>query len=369
MQTRRILFACLMTLAVAVPVRAAMMTNGSTTKSFYVQTNFDGFGVAAKKKDKYLINPWGLAFGPGTAIWIADNNSGLATLYTSSGKLLKPIVTIPPPSGKSGPAAPTGVVFNPRQSEFGGSLFIFCTEDGTISTWNQSNGSMAQLAVDNSAKNAVYKGIALGTNASGDLLFVADLNNAVVTVFDTNFDEVTVPGGFVDPNLPANFSPFGITNINGNLYVSYAMPDSARTDEVNAAGNGFVDVFDTDGNLIRRLISNGALNSPWGMALAPSNFGSLSGALLVGNFGDGHINAFDPTTGAPVGQLTGMKGQVLVVGGVWSLVFGDGSVGATNTLFFTGGPNNQADGIFGTFTLKTVKSGMGGMMGGGGGGY
>lgn len=223
--------------------------------------------------------------------------------------------------------------------------------------------------MDNSGKKAVYKGIALGTNALGDLLFATDLNNAVVTIFDKNFNQVSVPGGFVDPNLPANFSPFGIANINGDLYVSYAMPDSARIDEVNAAGNGFVDVFDTDGNLIRRLVSNGALNSPWGMALAPSNFGPLSGDLLIGNFGDGHINAFDPATGAMVGEPTGKNGQALVVGGVWSLVFGDGSVGATDTLYFTAGPNNQSEGLFGTFAPRTVKTSIGGMGGIGGGVY
>lgn len=362
MQTRRIMFALAVVLTLAAPVKAKMMK--PPAKQFYVQTNYDGFNFRAKRKDRFLINPWGMAFGPGTAIWIADNNAGVSTLYNAKGKLLQPVVNIPPPMGSNAPSTPTGVLYNAHQNEFGGALFIFCTEDGTISSWNLSSGTGAQLMVDNSGKNSVYKALAMGTNASGDLIYVTDLHNNAIDVFDKGYNPVTVAGGFVDPAMPTNFSPFGIANINGRLYVSYAMPDGAGVDEVNGAGNGYVDVFDTDGNLIKRLISQGALNSPWGMALAPSNFGPLSGDLLVGNFGDGHINAFNPTTGATINQLLGSKGQPLVVDGLWALVFGNGSVGAANTLFFTAGPADQTEGVFGAFNLKTVKMGMGGGMGG-----
>jgi uncharacterized protein (TIGR03118 family) len=368
MRARRILLALVIVLATALPASAQMGLTSGKSKSFYVQHNLDGFNYPAKRKDKYLINPWGLAFGPGTAIWIANNNSGFATLYKPNGKLLKLVVTVPSPAGRGGPATPTGVVFNPNQNEFGGALFVFCAEDGTISTWNESNGSAAQLAVDNSATGAVYKAMALGSNASGDLLFATDFSDGTVAVFDKNFNPVTVPGGFADPNLPAGYSPFGIVNINGSLYVSYAIPDASRVDEINGPGNGIVDVFDTDGNLLRRLVSNGALNSPWGMALAPSNFGPLSGMLLIGNFGDGRVNAYNPSTGASAGQLMGSKGQPLGAAGMWALVFGNGSVGARNTLFFAAGPGDQSQGVFGSFTPKTVKTVMG-TGGGGGGGY
>lgn len=364
MQTRRILFALAMTLTLVAPASARMMK--PPAKQFYAQTNYDGFNFRAKRKDQFLINPWGIAYGPGTAIWIADNNAGVSTLYNAKGKLLKPVVGIPAPMGTNSQSTPTGVVYNPHSSEFGGALFIFCTEDGTISTWNQSDGTAAKLMVDNSAKDSVYKAVAMGSNASGDLIFVTDLHNDAIDVFDKNFTPVTVSGGFSDPSIPANFSPFGIANIGGNLYVSYAMPDAAGVDEVNGAGHGYIDVFDTNGNLMRRLVSQGSLNSPWGMAMAPSNFGPLSGNLLVGNFGDGHINAFNPTTGAAAGQMMNSKSMAIVVDGLWGLVFGNGSLGSPTTLFFTAGPANQSAGVFGVFTVKTKMS-MGGGMGGGGG--
>jgi hypothetical protein len=209
--------------------------------------------------DPNLVNPWGLASSTpsptASPIWVSDNGTGVATLYNGAGVAQSLVPTIPPPNG-SPPgtfSAPTGVVFNPTAG-FGGSRFIFATEDGTIASWKLANGTTAVLQVDNS-------------------------------------------GSFTDPNLPAGYAPFGINNIGGKIYVTYAQQDGTKHDDVAGAGHGFIDVYDTNGHLLNRLVSQGVLNSPWGLALAPSNFGVFSNDLLVGNFGDGTINAFDITTG------------------------------------------------------------------------
>ena len=301
-------------------------------------------GVAANL-DPNLSNSWGIAFGPTTPIWIADNHSGLATTYNGAGQPLPTQVTIPPPLGGMPPAAPTGTVFT--DTGFFGSHFLFATEDGTISAW--TSGNNAVLEVDNSAAGSVYKGLA----RNGTTLYAANFNSGHIDVFDTNFAPITVPGGFVDPTIPAGFAPFDIENIGGSLYVTYAKQDAAKHDDVAGPGNGFVDIFDTNGNLVKRLISNGPLNSPWGMALAPAGFGSFGGDLLVGNFGDGMINVFDPNTGAFIGTISDPNGTPIVNQGLWGLAFGNGTNGAgTNELFFTAGipgPGGKVEdhGLFG----------------------
>lgn len=321
----------------------------------------------AKLQDPNLVNAWGLAHSP-TGPWqVSDNGTGLSTRYMSNGKGVPPVVTIPPPSSTPGAtAAPTGTVFNPtsafvvtKGSVSGPSQFLFATEDGTISGWNPAvDATHAILAVDNAnlTSGPVYKGLALGHTSAGTFLFAADFRLGTVDVFNATFSKI---GSFTDSQLatdcpivgpPAQcFAPFGIQNIGGNLFVTFALQNAAHHDDVGGPGNGFIDVFDTSGNLLRRFASQGTLNSPWGLALAPANFGTFSHALLVGNFGDGHINAFDPGTRAFLGQLQDEGGHAITINGLWGLAFGNGGLaGDTSTLFFASGLNDEADGLFGS---------------------
>jgi uncharacterized protein (TIGR03118 family) len=335
------------------------------TTTFTNQTNLvsDLGTVGAAHTDSHLVNSWGIAHGPSSPWWVADNGTGLSTLYDSSGNPQSLVVTIPPPSNNpTGTAAPTGIVFN-STSDFvvghgnnAAALFIFATEDGTISAWNGSAGTKAVLEVDNTNTDPntspVYKGLALASNGSGNFLYAANFRDATVDVFDTHFNKVTLPSGrFTDPNLPAGYAPFGIQNINGKIYVSYALQNSAKHDDVAGAGHGFIDVYDASGVLQQRLVSQGPLNSPWGMTLAPSNFGAFSNDLLVGNFGDGVINAFNPTTGAFLGPLVNAANTPISINGLWGLGFGNNATaGSANTLFFAAGLNDEADGLFGSLT-------------------
>jgi uncharacterized protein (TIGR03118 family) len=313
--------------------------------SGYVQNNLvsDLPGVAAFQ-DPALVNPWGIVAGPTTPFWISDNGTGLSTLYNGSGTKIPLTVTVPAPLGVSGPSAPTGIVFNSGPS-FAGSHFIFATEDGTISAW--SGGTSATLAAPG-ATGSVYKGLA----TSGNLLYATNFGLDRVDVFDSNFNATTVPGGFQDSKLPAGYAPFDIQNINGKLYVTYALQDAAKHDDVAGAGHGFIDVFDLNGNLLQRLTSQGPLNSPWGLALAPTGFGALSGDLLVGNFGDGTIDAFNPNNGTLISTVDKTDGTPLVIDGLWGLSFGNGAQGqGLDTLYFTAGipgPGQVEDhGLFG----------------------
>jgi uncharacterized protein (TIGR03118 family) len=340
----------------------------------YVQTNLvsDTPGMA-QFTDPNLVNPWGIAYSPttpgnpGGPFWISDNNAGVSTIYNGDGSTALPAVTIPPPAGSAAGAlgTPTGVVFNntsgfvvSQNGTSGASTFIFATEDGTIAGWNQSvNASSAITVVDNSknptaADGAVYKGLAM----AGNFIYAADFRHGTIDVFDQNFKPVTLTGNFTDPKIPAGFAPFDIQNIGGKLYVTYAEQDAAKHDDVGGAGNGFVDVFGTDGVLQSHLIEHGALNSPWGVALAPAGFGQFSGDLLVGNFKDGHINAFDPTTGVQVGALFTQQGdpsKIVTIDHLWGLKFGNGGMaGATTTLFFTAGIGNEQHGLFGSIQVS-----------------
>lgn len=306
-------------------------------------------GVAAHQ-DTNLVNPWGIAFSGSSPIWIADNGTGLSTVYNGAGQgfpVASPIVvTVPPAAGGTPPSAPTGIVFN-GGANFGGSHFIFASEDGTISGW--TGGANAIREADNSASGAVYKSLASGNN----LLFAANFHAGTIDVFDSTFASTTVPGGFLDPNIPAGFAPFDIQNIDGNLYVTYAKQDPAKKDDEPGNGNGYIDVFDTNGVLQKRLVSGGALNSPWGLALAPAGFGPFGGDLLVGNFGNGMINAYDTGTGGLVGTLQDAQGNPLVEQGLWGLAFGNGSQGTSKgSLYFTAGipgPGQIEDhGLFGS---------------------
>ena len=305
----------------------------------------------ADHTDTNLLNPWGISFSSGSPFWISDNHSGLSTLYNSSGTPQSLIVTIPPPANGTPPAAPTGTVFNNTPgfsvSTNSPTRFIFATEDGTISGWN--GGSSAVLKVDHSGQGTVYKGLAIGSAAGSNYLYAADFHGGKVDVFDSTYAAVSLPGGFSDANIPPGFAPFGIQNVSGELFVTYAKQDPAKHDDISGPGNGYVNVFDTSGHLLRRLASQGVLNSPWGTALAPAGFGAFAGALLVGNFGDGRINAFDRLAGTWLGTINNTNGVPFKVDGLWALAFGNGGNGGdAHTLYFTAGLNGELDGLFGS---------------------
>jgi len=360
-------------LPLAVFMVAATPTVLYSAPNTYSQQNLvsDLPGVA-KFLDPDLVNPWGIAFSSGSPIWISDNGQGLATIYNGAGVKQGLVVSVPAPGGGQG--APTGQVFN-GGSGFNSDRFIFSTEDGTIAGWRGALGTTAELAVDNSGAGSVYKGLALAANGSNSYLYATDFHNGNVDVFDSTFTKVTLAGSFTDPGgLPSGFAPFGIQASGGKLFVTYAMQDAAKHDDVACPGCGFIDVFNTDGTFVQRLVSMGALNSPWGLALAPGHFGKFSNDLLVGNFGDGTINAFDPITGAQLGTIDGSNGMPLVNLGLWGLAFGNGAQGtSTNTLYFTAGipgPDQIEDhGLFGAITtpepgtLTLLGSGLASLIG------
>ena len=331
-------------------------TLSSPAWAFYQQTNLvsDLSGVAAHQ-DPNLKNPWGVSYAPSGPIWVSDNMTGVSTIYGADGTSFPLGVTVPPPAGAQPPSAPTGQVYN-ATGGFGASLFMFASENGTISGWNAASGTDAALEVDNSAAGAVYKGLAIATTGSATDLYATNFNAGKIDVFNSTFAPVTLAGTFTDPNLPSGYAPFNIQNIGNALYVTFAQQDASKANDVPGAGHGFLDVFDTSGHLVKRLVSGGALNSPWGLALAPANFGDFSNALLVGNFGDGTIHAYDPATGTLLGTLQDGQGHTIQNVGLWSLKFGGGSMldGATNTLFFTAGiagPDAKEDhGLFGSLT-------------------
>jgi uncharacterized protein (TIGR03118 family) len=315
--------------------------NKTLAQNSYLQRNLvSDIAGMAEKTDTNLVNPWGIAASPTSPFWVADNHKGVSTLYDGNGVASSLVVTIPPAPGGTPPGAPTGVIFNSSTnfqiSPGVVSRFIFATEDGAIVGWN--SGGTGVVKVDNSASGAVYKGLGTGTRAGSNYLYAANFFAGTIDVIDQNYGTTTLPGSFLDPTLPAGFAPFNVQNLGGQLYVTYAKQDAEKHDDVPGAGNGFVNVFDTSGNFVRRLISNGALNSPWGLAIAPTNFGPFSGALLVGNFGNGRINAFDLTTGNPLGSLQDPAGNPIFIQGLWGLMFGNGgSGGDTRTLYFAAG--------------------------------
>jgi uncharacterized protein (TIGR03118 family) len=353
--------AVLITLVLLAFPNATFAQSRANADGFYQQTNLVSDLPGAQFTDGQLVNPWGLVASSTSPWWIADNGTGLATLDNGQGVKTPLTVTIPVPTGSpaGSTAAPTGVVFSSsgfNVSENGitaSSRFIFSTEDGTISGWSPTvDQSHAILEVDRSkvGAGAVYKGLAIGSNAAGTFLFATNFRFGTVEVFDTNFNYVR---SFTDPNLPKGYAPFGIQNIGGNLYVTFALQNAAKHDDVAGQGHGFVDLFNTSGHLLRRIASRDDLNSPWGLALAPANFGKFSNDLLVGNFGDGLIHAFNPLTGDGRGVLKGANGVPIRISGLWSLQFGNGAAaGATNELFFTAGIDGEAHGLFGDLQFQ-----------------
>ncbi len=330
----------------------------------------DTSDAGAAHVDPDLVNAWGLAFSPNGVAWISDNGTGKATIFApNAGAGAIPSVTVPAPAAATATDAgatssPTGMIFNSNASAFFGDLFVMSTEDGTIAGWQPSVPATAQIRVDNSGgaptSNAVYKGLAI-VPSSPPLLLAANFRAATIDVFDANYRPLatvaaTASRAWVDMSLPPGYAPFNVVTIGQNVYISYALQDDAKHDDAAGVGHGAVTVFDLNGNVVKSLIqvtSGGPLNSPWGMAVAPSNWGSLGGMLLVGNFGAGNINAFDTTTGALTGTLVDSNNSPIVMSGLWALVFGnDADAGVSpNALFFPAGPNMESDGRYGVMTL------------------
>ena len=349
-------------------VAPASAEGGGIATRSYVQTNLvsDIPGLAAHT-DPNLKNPWGTSVGPGSPIWVSDNHAGVATLYDGAGNPQPRVVAIPaPPSaGQGAVGAPTGQAFNTfdstspdfvisKNGSSGPAFFLFATEDGTIVGWNPNvDSAHAVIAVDRSTATdsagdvgALYKGLALVTTPAGKFLYASNFRFGTVDVFDNHFNLVN---SFTDPTVPAGFAPFGIHNIGGKLFVTFAKQGPGKEDDAARPGNGFVDVFAPNGDLLQRLVSGGKLDSPWAVTLAPATFGAFGGDILVGNFGNGRINAYDPSGGEFQGELSRPRGGPIVIDGLWGLRFAPATPGAgPNTLFFTAGLNEEADGLFGT---------------------
>lgn len=308
----------------------------------------------APNMDPNLVNAWGLARSSGSPWWVSDNGKGLSTLYDGSGVPQSLVVTIPPPKGQEGPSAPTGAVFN-FTSDFNlepglKAIFIFATEDGTISGWNPTLDLLnARRRIDHFGK-AIYKGIALATPRQGSRIFVSNFMSGQVEVYNGKWQRVaTSPTAFVDPTLPANYVPFGIQNVGGNIVVTFAHREPGSLDEDHGPGLGYVTIFNTNGEVVARLKHGDYFNAPWGIAMSGADFGAFSHRLLIGNFGDGQIHAFDPLTGNLAGTLLDSAGNPIWIDGLWALEFGGGNSnsGAASELFFTAGPDDESNGLFG----------------------
>jgi uncharacterized protein (TIGR03118 family) len=333
-------------------ISAAAQTNS------YQQTNLvsDMSGVA-NNTDPDLVNPWGISLSPGGPFWVADNKSGFSTIYDANGVTALSPVTIPAPPGDTSPAKPTGTVANTATSGFlvngAPGQFFFDTQDGTISGWY--SGSSAVLLVNNSSTGAVYTGLAMITNATGTFLLANNFFSGQVEVYDSSYNRATLAGSFTDagsPALPAGYAPFGIQPIGNHVFVTYAQQNAAKTGETTGAGLGYVSVFDLNGNFENRFASTGTLNAPWGVVQASANFGMFSNDILIGNFGDGTINAFD-ANGNFLGQVQDPTGAVISNGALWGMVFGAGGTGDPDTLYFTAGFAAGGHGLFGSLAAAT----------------
>jgi uncharacterized protein (TIGR03118 family) len=350
-------------LVAAAPAHAS--GNGIATRS-YQQTNLvSNIPGLALHTDPNLRNSWGTSTGPGLPIWVSDNAAGVATLYDGqgnpqpAGNQLVVSIPAPPSAGPGAVGAPDGTVFNPTTgfvvsngTSSGPAKFLFATEDGTIVGWNPAvDGTHAIIAVDRSTATdsagdvgAVYKGLALITTPTGTNIYASNFRFGVVEEYNSNFQLVS---SFTDPTIPAGFAPFGVHNVGGNLFVTYAKQGPGKFDDDAGPGHGFVDEFSPSGALLARVASEGRLDSPWAVTQAPSSFGTFAGDILVGNFGNGRINAFDPTTHEFLGQLRDHGGP-LTIQGLWGLRFPTGSLNVTpGALYFTAGPDHEANGLFG----------------------
>jgi uncharacterized protein (TIGR03118 family) len=358
--------------AAALPAGAvgtgAVSSQTTTTTPTFVQTNLVSniSTQGAQLVDVNLQNPWGLALSPTLPLWASDNNSGTATIYNippGGTSVTKAGLTVNVPGGRTstsdGPS-PTGQVFNPTgrfvvttPAGSGPALFVFDSESGQISAWNPaadpitSGQSMGTL--EYSSPTAVYKGLTLATGDDGAFLYAANFHDGTVDVFNSRFHHVSLPGGFTDPTLPGGYAPFGIQDIHNLIYVTYAKQNVAKHDDVSGPGHGFIDIYTPDGFLVERLASRGVLDSPWGMAIAPSSFGRFAGKLLVGNFGNGRVNVFDPFVPERfLGQLEGPDTKPITIDDLWALKVGTATTGGTQTMLFSAGINDENDGLIGS---------------------
>lgn len=344
-----------------------------------VPTLIDANGLVhiAKFFDPQLVNPWGVGESAGSPFWISDNGAGVSTLYNTAGTPLGLVVSIPSPGQPLGSGGtPTGVVFNIDGGALGGfkisgvtrgglpttqpAVFLFSAEDGTILGWNpgvnpvgfdaSKAGTYAIIAAH--PPSAVYKGLAIATDSGGTTrLYASNFHNGTVDVFDTSFNLVQTSGGFIDTGLPRRYAPFNVVVLEGKLFVTYAVQDESSHDDVAGMSHGIVNTFDFEGHFLQRFAQHGQLNSPWGVVLAPAGFGALAGAVWIGNFGNGQINAYNPTTGEFIDKVRNPHGQALVIDGLWSLKVGNGGNGGlANTIYFTAGPNGEQDGLFGSLS-------------------
>jgi uncharacterized protein (TIGR03118 family) len=329
---------CLLSAAIGLLLALSSSVALAQYKVTYLTSNLAG---KTKYQDKLLQNPWGLAYSPGEAFWVSDEASGWSTLYNAQGQPQSLQVTVPPASG-TGAGTPTGIVYN-ASTEFKidtwTSVFLFATLDGTISGWSDFEPNTALIGA--TSAGSVYTGLAITNHTSGNSLFAADAANNKVDIYDGNFN---LTGSFTDSEIPIGFAPFGVQDINGQVYVAFAA--------TNGGSGGYIDIFSETGKLVKRFAHGAPLNQPWGFAVAPANFGTFSNALLVSNnVANGTITAYNAKTGKLLGQLTNSSGKALAINGLWGIEFGGGSAanGQKNQLFFTAGPNDTA-GYFGVIT-------------------
>jgi uncharacterized protein (TIGR03118 family) len=328
-------------------VTPPVMTSAFTTTALVTDQS-----SGAAHTDTHLVNAWGIAFNPTAFVWVANNGTATSTLYDGNGVPQTLVVAVP--------AGVTGIVYNGSQDfkvtqngVTGASPFIFVGETGTVSGWSPAVNRTNAVTVVDTGGSAVYKGLAIAAYSGANYLYAADFRNNRIDVYNATFQKTTLPGGFTDPSLPAGYAPFGIQAIGDRIYVAYAQRETSGNDEVKGAGLGVVDVYDTGGVFLHRLAAGGALNAPWGLAMAPADFGDFSNALLVANFGDGKINAYNPSTGGFIGTLSKADRTPIVIDGLWGIAFGNGVQNQpTNTLFYTAGPADESHGIYGRIDMQ-----------------
>jgi uncharacterized protein (TIGR03118 family) len=316
----------------------------------------------ALASDSMLVNAWGLSFGSRGPAWVSSTEKGVSAVYDSTGQSVLPAVTIPAP-GSVQQSSPTGQVANDDTNAFNGDNFIFVTEDGVIAGWQQSNGNTAVQRVDNSMDGANYKGVTIAKSNNQSELFAADFHNGRIDTFDSTYQALQPSSDFTDPDLPGGYAPFNVEAVQGALIVAYAKQDDQKSDEVKGPGNGFVDAFNVDGSFIKRLVSNGELNAPWGITVTPDGFTAAPSRLLIGNFGDGkiHVYTMDLSSSSNPnitleGAVQDQNGKDLAIDGLWALKFSSGAGGFDpNKLYFTAGPDDEQHGVFGSLTSGTTQ--------------
>ncbi len=341
---------------------------GASVTGVYQQVNqvSDIPGVA-RVTDPNLVNPWGMSepsANGGGPVWVSNNNHNNARLYTGDqGTPPGPFSPVPLVVNIPG-GAPTGQVFNPTAdfvvkagNKSGPARFIFASENGAITGWDPTlppfekpTGLSRDAKTAVPVSNSVYKGLAIGANSNGNVLFASNFRTGQIDEFNATFQMIAHPGLFEDRRMPHNYAPFDVAVFGTSLFVTYAKQDALKHDDVKGPGNGYLDRYSLDGALEQRMVTRGPLDSPWGMVMAPAGFGGFAGDLLVGNFGNGRINAFDPATGAFMGTMTNPDGQTIVINGLWGLIFGDATVANPQTLIFSAGIADESHGLLGTLT-------------------